>query len=36
MAIGIMLGTDESASFFMAVVLSGMGRVVIDTFLFIR
>ncbi|CAN0090201.1 unnamed protein product, partial [Ectocarpus sp. 13 AM-2016] len=31
-----MLGTDESASFFTAVVLSGMGRGVIDTFLFIR
>lgn len=36
MAIRIMLGTDESASFFMAVVLSGMGRGIIDTFLFIR
>eukprot|EP00903_Cladosiphon_okamuranus_P010272 g9726.t1 len=36
MAIRIMLGTDESASFFMAVVLSGIGRGVIDTFLFIR
>lgn len=36
MAIRIMLGTDESASFFMAVVLSGMGSGVIDTFLFIR
>lgn len=36
MAIRVMLGTDESASFFMAVVLSGMGRGVIDTFLFIR
>eukprot|EP00903_Cladosiphon_okamuranus_P013285 g12384.t2 len=36
MAIRIMLGTDESASFFMAVVLSGIGSGVIDTFLFIR
>lgn len=36
MAIRIMLGTDESASFFTAVVLSGMGRGVIDTFLFTR
>lgn len=36
MAIRIMLGTDESASFFVAVVLSGMGSGVIDTFLFIR
>ncbi|CAB1096853.1 unnamed protein product [Ectocarpus sp. CCAP 1310/34] len=36
MAIRIMLSTDESASFFTAVVLSGMGRGVIDTFLFIR
>lgn len=36
MAIRIMLSSDESASFFMAVVLSGMGSGVIDTFLFIR
>lgn len=36
MAMKIMLGSDESASFFMAVVLSGMGSGVIDTFLFIR
>ncbi len=36
MAIRIMLGADESATFFMAVVLSGMGKGVIDTFLFIR
>ncbi|CAM9838261.1 unnamed protein product [Scytosiphon promiscuus] len=32
----IMLATDENASFFMAVVLSGMGAGVIDTFLVIR
>lgn len=32
----IMLATDQSASFFMAVGLSGMGAGVIDTFLFIR
>lgn len=32
----IMLATEQSASFFIAVGLSGMGAGVIDTFLFIR
>ncbi|CAN0360065.1 unnamed protein product [Ectocarpus sp. 8 AP-2014] len=36
MAVRIMMYTGESASFFMAVGLSGMGAGVIDTFLFIR
>lgn len=36
MAVRIMVSTDQSASFFMAVGLSGMGAGVIDTFLFIR
>lgn len=35
-ALKIMLGSRESASFFGAVGLSGMGAGVIDTFLFIR
>lgn len=35
-AVWAMLGTARTASFFMAVVLSGMGAGVIDTFLFIR
>lgn len=36
MAVRIMVSTDQSASFFTAVGLSGMGAGVIDTFLFIR
>ncbi len=36
MAVRIMVGTDQNASFFTAVGLSGMGSGVIDTFLFIR
>lgn len=36
MAVRIMMDTGESASFFTAVGLSGMGAGVIDTFLFIR
>lgn len=35
-AVKILLGSTESASFFAAVGLSGMGAGVIDTFLFIR
>lgn len=35
-AVRTMLGSIESASFFGAVCLSGMGAGVIDTFLFIR
>ncbi|CAM9669265.1 unnamed protein product [Pylaiella littoralis] len=35
MAVRIMVSTDQSASFFTAVGLSGMGAGVIDTFLFI-
>lgn len=35
-AVWAMLGTAGAASFFMAVVLSGMGAGVINTFLFIR
>lgn len=35
-AVWAMLGTARTASFFTAVVISGMGAGVIDTFLFIR
>lgn len=36
LAVWVILSTARTASFFMAVVLSGMGAGVINTFLFIR